>query len=214
VSSVQAATLDRKVNCCSDFFSSITLLAGPLTTQVDDTGVFSGTATAQIDAHTATATSNGTGGVTGITDMAHGSGQLHTTVFSSPPTYGVGAQGGAELQYEFQVEQPTAYHITASVNVSAQAMGSNGDLRSSAFVILENASGGGEAFSLSRSASAGVGGSQGGGMANDEATGMLNPARYRLRTRLAISAYTAGALDLSQMGSSAGSYDVTLTFGP
>jgi hypothetical protein len=214
VSSVQATTLDRKVNCCTDFFSPITLLAGPLTTQVDDPGVFSGTATAKIDSHSSTATPNGSGDLTDITDTAGGSGQLNTTVFSSPPTYGVGALGGAELQYEFQVNQATAYHITASVSASAQATGSNGDLHSSAGVMLQNVSFGGEVFSLSISASAGVGGPQGGGMASDDMTGMLSPGRYRLRSKLDINAFTAGALDQSQMGSSGASYEVTLTFGP
>jgi hypothetical protein len=135
-------------------------------------------------------------------------------VFSSPPTYGVGALGRSELQYEFRVNQPTADHITASVTATAPATGANGDLRSLARVALLSVPSGGEVFNLILSASAGVGGSQSGGTDSDDDSGSLNPGTYRLLTPADVRAFTAGALDQSQMGSAEASYDATLSFGP
>jgi hypothetical protein len=39
LSSVQGPTLDKRENCCSDFFSTVTLPVPALTTKVDDPGV-------------------------------------------------------------------------------------------------------------------------------------------------------------------------------
>jgi hypothetical protein len=73
---------------------------------------------------------------------------------------------------------------------------------------------GSEVFSLALSASAGVGGPQGGGTDSDDDSGGLSPGAYRLLTTADIRDSTAGALDQSQMGSAEASYDVTLSFGP
>jgi hypothetical protein len=208
LSSVQAGSeaLDKQQNCCADFFTTpIDLPAGPLTDLPEFTPPgASGSATGEIDTHVSTVMTDGSGGITRITDDASG-----TVEFTSTNYVDVVAVAVAEFQYEFEVHQPVAWHITASVSATAPR---GRRAFCNARVGLSGASFGIEiaAYDLTHE---GGGYFPGGSSGVIQDSGTLAPGRYRLESAIHI---TGGTDDTrpSESHTVPASAQVTLTFGP
>jgi hypothetical protein len=193
---------EKLQSCCNDFLSPFDFALGPLTDDAEfpQPGA-SGSATVTVDPHTSTVTRDAAGRIVQITDKAAVEGELSTTNYVD-----VVVLGSTRFQYDFDVTQPIAYSVTASVAANAPI----GRRRlCNAIVFLQGAS-----FRMEEAAFTNEGDDyHPGGNRDDQQSGTLAPGRYSLVAQISLTAGTADELG-SQTATVTASTEVTLTFTP